>query len=234
MARKIRVTKSKSIPCEDNKTTKKNCEKVDPSDRGGWWKNTIKDTPIPGTYHIRDFIEEAGLNPIHRTYCFRALGRNAPLQHSRKGDMLLPGAYSFTDSTQKALQHQAYYSFKNCPRPDNYTLGVRDKDIDLSPCHYDVTEKPVPKLPCKHMTFRSAVQRFSFPPREGPAPGQYNLKDSSSKSITSCFKSAVPRFYNVQSRTPGPGMYEPWLKSYYLDTEVELNRTYGLLFRNYF
>lgn len=24
------------------------------------------------------------------------------------------------------------------------------KDIDLSPCHYDVTEKPVPKLPRKY------------------------------------------------------------------------------------
>lgn len=45
----------------------------------------------------------------------------------RKGDLLLPGAYCFTDSTQEALQCQASYSFKSCPRPKNYTLGIRDK-----------------------------------------------------------------------------------------------------------
>ncbi|KAI2657604.1 Protein STPG4 [Labeo rohita] len=120
--------------------------------------------PIPGSYHIRDFIEETGLNPIPRTYGFKGPERNTLMSTVRRGDVLLPGAYNFTDSTNEALRHQATYSFKSCPRPDIHTLGLRDKDINLSPGHYDVTEKPVPKSPCKHMMFRSAVQRVSFLP----------------------------------------------------------------------
>ncbi|RXN24770.1 calmodulin isoform X1 [Labeo rohita] len=128
--------------------------------------------PIPGSYHIRDFIEETGLNPIPRTYGFKGPERNTLMSTVRRGDVLLPGAYNFTDSTNEALRHQATYSFKSCPRPDIHTLGLRDKDINLSPGHYDVTEKPVPKSPCKHMMFRSAVQRVSFLPGT-PGPGVY-------------------------------------------------------------
>lgn len=86
-----------------------------------------QDTPIPGTYHIRDFIEEAKLNPVRVTYGFRGTGRTGQTTRVRKGDMLLPGAYDFLDSTQQALQRQASWAFKNRPRPDNYTLGIRDK-----------------------------------------------------------------------------------------------------------
>ena len=87
----------------------------------------LQDTPIPGSYHIRDFLEEARLNPVGKTYGFKARGREMQLLYVRKGDLLLPGAYSFTDSTQEALLRKTSYSFKNCPRPLNYTLGIRDK-----------------------------------------------------------------------------------------------------------
>ncbi|XP_041736180.1 protein STPG4-like [Coregonus clupeaformis] len=52
---------------------------------GGW------ETPIPGSYHIRDFIEEAGLNPVCRMYGFKGTGRDAQIQ-MHKGDLLLLGA----------------------------------------------------------------------------------------------------------------------------------------------
>lgn len=91
-----------------------------------------QNSPIPGTYHIRDFIEEMRLNPVTKTYGFKSTGRRDNLMMCvRRGDVLLPGAYNFTDSTNEALRHQATYSFKNCPRPDNYTLGIRDK-VSLS------------------------------------------------------------------------------------------------------
>lgn len=87
----------------------------------------FQDTPIPGTYHVRDFVEEADLNPVKKTYGFKGVGRKTQTLGVRKGDLLLPGAYEYTDSTQEVLMHQASYSFKNCPRPDISTLGIRDK-----------------------------------------------------------------------------------------------------------
>ncbi|XP_053088365.1 protein STPG4 [Pangasianodon hypophthalmus] len=113
-------------------------------------KRHSKNTPFLGSCHIHDFIEEASLNPVRMTYGFRDTGRNSRIVCMRSGTMLLPGtysftdcthpnssqdvhwqttqeAYSFTDCTQEALRHRASYSFKSCPRPENYTPGLRDK-----------------------------------------------------------------------------------------------------------
>uniref|UniRef100_A0A3Q4HT66 Si:ch211-93n23.7 n=3 Tax=Pseudocrenilabrinae TaxID=318546 RepID=A0A3Q4HT66_NEOBR len=157
-----------------------------------------QDTPIPGTYHVRDFVEEADLNPVKKTYGFKGVGRKTQTLGVRKGDLLLPGAYEYTDSTQEVLMHQASYSFKNCPRPDIFTLGIRDKHINTSPCDYNVTARPVEKIPC-HVMFRSTVQRISFLPKDGPAPCHYNPQTKPAKAITSCFKSTLPRLHGVHS-----------------------------------
>uniref|UniRef100_A0A8B9LUT1 Si:ch211-93n23.7 n=1 Tax=Astyanax mexicanus TaxID=7994 RepID=A0A8B9LUT1_ASTMX len=127
------AAKLREIPPNSN-TQETRRKKEEWTERSGWWRQTLKDTPVPGTYNIRDFLEEASLNP---------------------------------------LQRQASYCFRSCPRPNTCTLGIWDKDINVSPCHYDVTVKPVPKLPCKHVMFRSAVQRLSFLPRT-PGPGAYD------------------------------------------------------------
>uniref|UniRef100_A0A665TWZ7 Uncharacterized protein n=1 Tax=Echeneis naucrates TaxID=173247 RepID=A0A665TWZ7_ECHNA len=100
---------------------------VDQCGRSSWWTGTLKDTPIPGHYHIRDFVEEAELNPVRKTYGFKGAGRKAQILGSRNGDLLLPGAYDYTDSIQEVLKQRASYSFKNCPRPHVATLGLRDK-----------------------------------------------------------------------------------------------------------
>ncbi|XP_026165659.1 protein STPG4 [Mastacembelus armatus] len=214
------------------KRTDKGDDKVDLCGRGSWWLVTLKDTPIPGLYHIRDFIEDAELNPVKKTYGFKGVGRKAQTPGVRKGDLLLPGAYDYTDSTQDALRHKASYSFKNCPRPNTVTLGIRDKDLYTSPCDYDVTEKPVEKHPCKHAMFRSTVQRISFPPKEGPAPCHYNPQTRPEKGITSCFKSTLPRLHYVHPKTPGPGAYEhSWKLSNHLKTDV-IDRSFSFFFRN--
>ncbi|XP_042592314.1 protein STPG4-like [Cyprinus carpio] len=90
-----------------------------------------QDYPIPGSYHIRDFIEKMGLNPVPRTYCAKGPERNTLMSTVRRGDVLLPGAYNFTDSTNEALRCQETCSFKRCPRPDIHTLGLRDKTRDV-------------------------------------------------------------------------------------------------------
>uniref|UniRef100_A0A672ZX20 Uncharacterized protein n=1 Tax=Sphaeramia orbicularis TaxID=375764 RepID=A0A672ZX20_9TELE len=88
---------------------------------------TSQDTPVPGLYHVRDFIEESELNPVKKTYGFKGVGRRAATLGEYKGELLLPGAYHYTDSTQEVLKRHMTYSFKNCPRPDISTLEGRDK-----------------------------------------------------------------------------------------------------------
>ncbi|KAM9847485.1 protein STPG4 [Aulostomus maculatus] len=211
----------------------KSDDKVDLCGRGSWWMGTLRDTPIPGLYHIRDFLEEAELNPVRKTYGFKGAGRNAQMHGVRKGDLLLPGAHNYIDSTQEALMRQASHSFKNCPRPDIITLGIRDKHINTSPCDYNVTARPVEKIPCKHVMFRSSVQRISFPPKEGPAPCSYNPQARPAKGITSCFKSTLPRLHVVRSETPGPGAYEPcWKFGERLSMKATMDPSFSLFFRN--
>ncbi|KAM9345068.1 protein STPG4 [Symphorus nematophorus] len=189
-------------------------------------------TPSPGLYHIRDFLEEAELNPVRKTYGFKGVGRRVQPPGVRKGDLLLPGAYDHTDSIQEVLRNRVSYSFKNCPRPDIFTLGVRDKHINTSPCDYNVTAEPVEKIPCKHVMFRSSVQRISFPPKEGPSPCSYDPQIRAPKGVTSCFRSKLPRLHQVHSKTPGPGAYEPcWKLGDRVDTEAT-DPSFSLFFRN--
>ncbi|XP_030234086.1 protein STPG4 [Gadus morhua] len=210
--------------------------KRDVTGRGSWWLETLKDTPIPGHYPIRNFLEEAALNPVRRTYGFKAPGREARNVWPRRGEMLLPGAYNYTDTIQEGLKRQASCSFRSCPRSHNLTLGIRDKDIKTSPCDNNLMEKPVEKTPCKHVMFRSSVQRISFPPKEGPAPGCYNLQAAApTKGITSSFKSRLPRLHSVHSRTPGPGSYLlPWQLGPHPNIEAMPTPGQGLFFRDLF
>ncbi|XP_033859030.1 protein STPG4 isoform X2 [Acipenser ruthenus] len=157
------------------KTRDKNSSKDKGSDRSGWWRSTLKESPIPGTYEIRDFIREAQLNPVKQTYCFKGEGRKKGVGAARKGDLLLPGAYSHTDCIQLLEKQQVTYSFKNSPRKDAFMLCYRDKDMNTSPCQYDMFPKPVARLPCKYANFRSTVLRFPtiyFVPKT-PGPGTY-------------------------------------------------------------
>ncbi|KAK6489327.1 protein STPG4 isoform X1 [Huso huso] len=220
------------------KNTDKNSSKDKGSDRSGWWRSTLKESPIPGTYEIRDFIREAQLNPVKQTYCFKGEGRKKGVGAARKGDLLLPGAYSHTDCIQLLEKQQVTYSFKNSPRKDAFMLGYRDKDMNTSPCQYDMFPKPVARLPCKYANFRSTVLRFPtiyFVPKEGPAPGQYNVKSAPPPAVTSCFRSAVPRMVSARSKTPGPGTYEA---SRQMPTQTKAMATmghlHGLFFRNAF
>ncbi|KAK5882022.1 hypothetical protein CesoFtcFv8_020656 [Champsocephalus esox] len=174
----------------------------------------------------------AGSTERHTYPRFKGVGREAPTLGVRKGDLLLPGAYDYIDSIQEVLKNKASYSFKNCPRPDIVTLGFRDKQINTSPCDYNVTAKPVEKIPCKHVMFRSTVQRISFPPKEGPAPCQYNPQTRPGQCITSSFTLPLPRLHSVHSKTPGPGAYELCWKLGDSLTADSIDPSFSLFFRN--
>ncbi|XP_040595305.1 protein STPG4 isoform X4 [Mesocricetus auratus] len=152
-------------------TTSKQIRKSSTLDREGWWRVTLTNTPIPGTYHIKTFIEESLLNPVKATYNFKNEGRKRiPLvQRNDPVPNDLP-QYKPPDFLELLKKQMASYSFKDQPRPNPSTLVDKDE-------------------------------------HEGPGPGEYNLKPPSAGSITSCFRSKVPRFLPASSKTPGPGAY---------------------------
>ncbi|KAM9803725.1 protein STPG4 [Neosynchiropus ocellatus] len=205
---------------------------VDPSGRGSWWTGSLKSTPIPGHYRTRDFIEEADLNPVKKTYGFKGPGRSGGnVFEAGSGALLLPGAYDHMDSAREVLRPSC--SFRSCPRSEGVTLGVRDKHLTTSPCDYNVTPKPVEKSPSKHVMFRSSVRRIAFPPKAGPAPGQYSPRLRPARGVTSCFQSSVPRLHHTLSDTPGPGAYErQWKLGDPLGKESPVHPTFSLYFRD--
>uniref|UniRef100_A0A7M4F8A7 Sperm-tail PG-rich repeat containing 4 n=1 Tax=Crocodylus porosus TaxID=8502 RepID=A0A7M4F8A7_CROPO len=162
-------------------------------DRDTWWRLLLRPTPSPGAYAVRDFLEEAQLNPVKPTYNFKGEGRKRPSIFHPKADLSIPGVYtymppSFTDLARKRL---ATYSFKSTPRKSSNTLNFRDKDIDLAPGQYNLLPPEVPKF------------------KEGPGPGEYEIKKEALHPIRSSFQSKVPRLLPIRSKIPGPGAYEP-------------------------
>ncbi|KAM5292630.1 protein STPG4 [Ctenodactylus gundi] len=205
--------------------------------REGWWRVTLTDTPTPGTYHLKTFLEESLLNPVVTTYNFKNEGRKKPPLVQRNdpvvNDLPLYRPPDFLD----LLQKQALtYSFRDQPRPSPSSLVYRDKSLHLSPGQYEVLPKPVPKFASRSFVFRSAVQRFPttyFIPHEGPGPGHYDVKTPPVPSVTSCFRSTAPRLLRTCSKTPGPGAYEPSRQfPKQPATVARMGRGHGLFFNN--
>ncbi|XP_065446064.1 protein STPG4 [Chrysemys picta bellii] len=156
-------------------------------------------TPTPGTYVVRDFIEEAQLNPVKATYNFKGEGRKRFSIFQPTADLTLPDVYTYTPPSfvDLAGKKPATYSFKSTPRKSPSALCFKDKvktkyqtlitchcpvytthffqDIDTAPGQYDLFPLPVPTFASKQFMFRSAVQRFPttyFTPKI-PGPGAY-------------------------------------------------------------
>ncbi|CAF0882664.1 unnamed protein product [Rotaria sp. Silwood1] len=189
------------------------------SDRESWWRTTIKDTPIPGTYntHLNTFIKEIVARPM--TYGFKSDGRRRdPQPLEPKGKELLPGAYSVEDFVERMNQLRLSYGFKGPERESllKKTMAVnQDKDIDVPPGLYE-TQKyntiNVPVESARHSVFKSKTTRKLFLPKIGPAPGDYepktNVTNVHSPTITSSFRSRTDRFHRKLAKVPGPGTYD--------------------------
>ncbi|XP_036292006.1 protein STPG4 [Pipistrellus kuhlii] len=192
-------------------STPKTIRKRSSFEREGWWRAALTNTPIPGTYHLKTFLEESQLNPVAATYNFKNEGRKKPPLVQRNNPVVtdLP-QYMPPDFLDLLKKQAATYSFKDQPRSSPSSLVYKDQSVKLSPGQYNLLPAPVPKYASRSFVFRSTVQRFPtsyFIPREGPGPGHYDLKIPSASSVTSCFQSRVPRFLPACSRTPGPGTY---------------------------
>ncbi|XP_025041641.1 protein STPG4 isoform X2 [Pelodiscus sinensis] len=145
--------------------------------RDTWWSLSLRPTPTPGTYVVRDFIEDSQLNPVKPTYNFKGEGRKRVSIFQPTADLTLPDVYTYTPPSfvELADKKPATYSFKNTARKSPSTLCFKDKDIDTAPGQYDLFPLPVPTFASKQFMFRSAVQRFPtiyFTPKI-PGPGTY-------------------------------------------------------------
>ncbi|KAB0362049.1 hypothetical protein FD754_006205 [Muntiacus muntjak] len=231
-----------SLPGSSKPTQKSSFE------REGWWRIALTNTPNPGTYHLKTFIEESLLNPVIATYNFKNEGRKKPPLLQRNDPVLndLP-QYMPPDFLDLLKKQVATYSFKDKPRSSPSMLVYRDQSVKLSPGQYELLPPPVPKQASSHMSIHkrrvkhqniSAITIYEtktifFLQREGPGPGHYDLKIPSASSVTSCFQSRVPRFLPACSKTPGPGAYTASVQfPKQPRTIAKMGREHSLFFNN--
>ncbi|XP_069439490.1 protein STPG4 [Ovis canadensis] len=142
-------------------STAKPTQKSSSFEREGWWRTALTNTPNPGTYHLKTFIEESLLNPVIATYNFKNEGRKKPPLLQRNDPVLndLP-QYMPPDFLDLLKKQVATYSFKDKPRSSPSMLVYRDQSVKLSPGQYELLPPPVPKQASRSFVFRSTVQRF--------------------------------------------------------------------------
>lgn len=213
------------------------------SERESWWQYYLRDTPVPGTYEMVDFVEERQRRPA--TYNFKSVGRNRDIQRSNgKGDMLLPGAYHFQDLYERLKGDRSTYGFRNTPRSTAEVKSlVQDKAADLGPGSYETQvydSTGSEKSSNKNWFFKSNVQRFPtiyFKPKDGVPPGTYQIKNRRSSTAqairgTSCFVSKTPRFTPSNTKTPGPGAYEKTIQYPMPPSVYQMARVHGVFFNS--
>lgn len=90
--------------------------------------NFLQNTPIPGTYHLKTFLEESQLNPVRATYGFKNEGRKKPplVQRNNPVPTDLP-QYMPPELLDLLKKQMATYSFKDKPRPSPSTLVYKDQ-----------------------------------------------------------------------------------------------------------
>uniref|UniRef100_A0A670K3H0 Sperm-tail PG-rich repeat containing 4 n=1 Tax=Podarcis muralis TaxID=64176 RepID=A0A670K3H0_PODMU len=175
----------------------------------------LQPTPIPGCYPVRDFLEDAQLNPVKRTYNFKGEGRKRISIFQQMTDMTLPSSFKYVPPSfvELAEKRPVTYSFRSVSREAPTTASYRDKvkDINTDPGQYDLFP----------------------PPKEGPGPGTYNIKEVLPTPIRSCFLSKVPRLLPSHSKVPGPGSYWPTNQSPKQPRTIEsLGREHTIFFSN--
>ncbi|XP_054963980.1 protein STPG4 isoform X1 [Pan paniscus] len=189
-------------------TASKPARKTSSFEREGWWRIALTDTPIPGTYHLKTFIEESLLNPVIATYNFKNEGRKKPPLVQRNNPVLndLP-QYMPPDFLDLLKKQVATYSFKDKPWPSPSTLVDKDQSLQLSPGQYNVLPAPVPKYASRSCVFRSTVQRFPttyFIPRRDFTMLARLVSNSRPRAICPPQPSKV---LGLQHEGPGPGHY---------------------------
>ncbi|XP_072031257.1 protein STPG4-like [Amphiura filiformis] len=240
--------RSERIPIYDRKTPKKDRTRLSEnydapaSGRESWWRKDIRETPVPGAYESKDFVNDLETRPA--TYQFKNEGRKKDADVQRRGSALLPGAYEKDDLVADLDKKYATYAFKNTSRESNRSLGVKDKACNVCPTAYPMEKFlscSVEKTPSKHHMFRSNAQRFPtiyFKGTTNPPPDRYDYNHPSITAalhpISSSFKSKTPRFVTSHTKVPGPGTYDKAYQSPMPATIAKMGRNHGLFFTSAF
>ncbi|XP_030854530.1 uncharacterized protein LOC115919066 isoform X1 [Strongylocentrotus purpuratus] len=122
------------------------------SGREGWWRKEIRETPMPGSYDFKPFLEDFETRPA--TYCFKGEGRKKDAAKQGKGAALLPGAYEAKDNMYFLERTRHTYTFKNTSRSKDLPI-VKDKNVNVCPTAYkmeNVLSCAVEKSPSKRKT----------------------------------------------------------------------------------
>uniref|UniRef100_A0A670XZF1 Sperm-tail PG-rich repeat containing 4 n=1 Tax=Pseudonaja textilis TaxID=8673 RepID=A0A670XZF1_PSETE len=128
-------------------------------------------TPIPGSYPVRDFLEEAQLNPVKATYNFKSEGRKRASIYEQLPDLTLPNTFMYYPPSfvELAEKRPATYSFKSTSRQSNYPVSG-DKKHGPGPGDYEI--KDVQPVPIRS-SFISKVPRILPAHTKVPGPGYY-------------------------------------------------------------
>lgn len=220
---KVKPKDVNNVKNNRNRKQKSNSRTEDQeSTKGGWWQKNVNETPFPGKYSSKLYTQEGLLNPVKRTFNFeRKEKSSSSTSTSQSGAQLtnsVPSPLPLTEVRRNTSPLRVLRSTTRQktvhPVPQKDNLSVQSYNL-RSP----IFEKPSAKVskggffsPTSQGSFRSSVKRFPtiyFVPKEGPAPGHYDVKDQTLTQIMSSpFQSKVPRFLPSTSKTPGPGTYE--------------------------
>lgn len=169
-----------------------------------WWRFYLKETPIPGSYSHRGFVDDLHSQP--GTYRFRDTSRVKSASHQRfdrMGQHLLPGAYEVPGFVHTLTKKKVTYGFLATERDEGPKIGhgYGDKELDTSPTNYNVVDysEGIRERDIKTSSYKSRVKRTLSAPQfrivKGPGPGLYDPASVKKvPEITSTFKSSVPRF----------------------------------------
>lgn len=202
-----------------------------------WWRFYLKETPAPGAYETRGFVDDLNGGPVRHTYNFKGSGRKRDIKAVKGGEVLLPGAYNHHDFLHYVSVRPSTYRFKG-PGRKPVLAGYMDKECNVPPNHYKTERQLIRKQPISSGNFKSQSARFPtkyFKPKEGPSPGSYEPKDLfKSTVVSSSFKSRTPRFASSRTKVPAPGIYAPSIQSPQSKTILRMGKLHGLYFKNSF
>ena len=175
------------------------------STREHWWRQHVKDTPIPGTYESKDFLSDPQQNfqtRIGMTSSFKIeQPRKMKLWHDdrglKSGDTLLPGFYGYNNHSKLTIfeelrKRECSAAFKAPSRNTKLFWEKTTTELKSQPKigQYNITPT-LPKLPHKtgphgshHSFFKSKTDRkinFSngnnFEGKSGsPSPDTYDYE----------------------------------------------------------
>ncbi|CAI8024350.1 hypothetical protein GBAR_LOCUS14151 [Geodia barretti] len=135
-----------------------------PKSNREWWRAYLKETPIPGSYSQRGFLDD--LRRERSTYRFRDTPRAKSASHQRferTGEQLLPGAYETQGFVQDVSKRKVSYGFLDIERGAGPKIGhgYGDKELDTEPTRYNVVDYTGGALEkdSKTSAYRSRVKR---------------------------------------------------------------------------